>query len=453
MRSVSRPRQKPLTWSHASSQKEEEEFSVLDLLLIGGLLLLFLPWAVRMVTQWTGALAGLKVMHLNVAGAAILITFAGVSWLTGRLHLGMLRPGFRLWYGYLCVWGVWMAAWGYIQGPPPIVLLEELCAMSLFLVGVAVGTSTRNWKRIDQVFPIGLGLIGIPVVIAGIKVVGSFSPDDLKKGLVYSASAILATSTFFVLAPQRVHSQWKRNLASAAFFLYGACQFLFAKRAPLIRVLFVFLLGYWVIPGWTGGKRFGRRVVGILLLGIAVTLGATMAGGRGWESLEVRFEKLIAFSSIVVAPEESDLWEDPSADNETFRLKEVGYFFDGMSPLQRLVGAGLGSYTRDYRVAGNWTVRTGDSGPVVGGKTTTHIGMFWAFFKGGAVYFIVFHLGVLAVLFQLKHFKGNLFKLNAWGFILTYLLFSMAEGFWMSSGAELTTFLMGASIGALISQE
>lgn len=90
---------------------------------------------------------------------------------------------------------------------------------------------------------------------------------------------------------------------------------------------------------------------------------------------------------------------------------------------------------------------------LIAGKSMTHVGMFWAFFKGGAPYFIFFHLGVVGALMGLRRVKGDPMKLSAWAFVFTYLLFSMMEGFWMNPGTEATTFLMGASLGALVTRE
>ncbi|MBI4508418.1 MAG: hypothetical protein HY698_02200 [Deltaproteobacteria bacterium] len=389
-------------------------------------------------------------MHLNVAATCLLAASFAASLLAGRFRFTAILPLFRPWYGFLLLWGGWMAASGWIDGQPELAYIADLCATLLFVLGIAIGTSSAGWKIIDSVYPLGLGLLGIPVVLAGIKLVGVSSREDLLARLVYTASVILIPTTYFVLVPSRLGSALHRQFVSWAFLLYGVCQFLFAKRAPLSRVIVVFFFAYWLIPGWTGRHRKWRRLVGLLILGTAVLVSS---GDERGHEVRSRFEKLSVLSDIVDSDHRyDDVWAASDAENETFRFREVGYFYDGMTRSQTWLGTGLGGYSSHELVAVRTFVGT-LSGDLIPGSTAAHIGMFWAFHKGGAIFFTIFYAGVVVALWRFGKVLKNPLKLNAWAFVFIYLLFSMAEGFWMTPGVEATTFLVGASMGALVTRE
>lgn len=420
---------------------------------MGGVCTLFFPWAVRMVTEWTGYLAGLKIIYFNVLGTFLLLAYTVASLLKGRFSFRSLRPNYQIWYGYLCLWGIWMVVWGFIGHPPMQNFVGEVSSMALFLVGIPVGISSRNWNYLDKLIPICLGFVGIPVVLAGLLVAGGLSsPDYLKASLVYKASVVLIPSTFYVLVSTRLRSKLCRSFAVIAFLLYGVSQYLFAKRATLIRVFVVFVFAYWIIPYWTRQGQVVRRTSCLLVLGVAIAMGAVIAGGERWDAVSERFEKLSALKNLITNPMSSDIWEDPQSENEVFRFKEVGYFYSDMTMVEKLFGRGLGSYSRAPMLIEDWTVNAGNDEAPIEGKSTTHIGMFWAFFKGGAPYFLLFHIGILSALGRSNCIRYDPLRLNAWAFVFIYLVFSLFEGFWMAPGVELITFLMGASVGVLMAE-
>jgi hypothetical protein len=346
-----------------------------------------------------------------------------------------------------------MAVWGYFGDPPVPTFVGEVCSMALFLVGIPIGISTRNWNHLDKLIPIGLGLVGIPVVLAGMVAAKELSsPEDLKAGLVYTASVILIPSTFYILMLKRLRSKLRSIVVTAAFLVYSVSQFLFAKRAPLVRVFVVFAFAFWIIPRWTRQRLVAQRAAGMLLIGIVVAMGAAITGGEGWDSTVERFEKLTALRSVIANPLNPETWGDSQSESEVFRFQEVGFFYSDMTAAEKLLGSGLGSYTKAPMLIQDWTVDISEEGGPIAGKSTTHIGMFWAFFKGGAPYFLIFYIGILFALGGLNRILGDPLKLNAWVFVFIHLIFSLFEGFWMAPGVELTTFLVGASVGVLIAE-
>ena len=75
--------------------------------------------------------------------------------------------------------------------------------------------------------------------------------------------------------------------------------------------------------------------------------------------------------------------------------------------------------------------------------------MFWAYFKGGVFYWLIYYSGIIALLFSYRRFRADPLSLACWAFLLGLVLFQVMEGHWMLQGLELTALLVGASIGRL----
>ncbi|OGC42513.1 hypothetical protein A2Y85_00680 [candidate division WOR-3 bacterium RBG_13_43_14] len=404
-----------------------------------GLGLLFLPWALRIVSYMYGVIEYIKVSHLNVLGT-IIIGFGTILYLlTGQSQIKDIPKGYRLWFISVSLWILWMLVLGIIKQYPWVIILQETCGVTLFLSGVIYGISRDEGHVLDFIYPKGMLWIGVPIIIAGIYLADDVSLEYLRRSYAYDASLMLMPATFFILYMNRIKSKYTKACIWISFFTYAISQFIFAKRAPMLRVIIFLSIGLFLMPSWLGKSR--SRTSNVLLLIAFLLLFIVMVNLLNVEAFDTFLKRIGGFGAF---------WGDISSTEEheleMFRLTEIGIFFENMDLKDIIYGTGIGSFVVDPRLEG-WELNVGYFGDMIEGKNVLHIGLFWSFFKGGMLFFLLFNIGIIYILSSFKKFLIKPIAINCWAFLFIMFLFSFIEGFWMQPGVELTTFLVGASVG------
>ena len=415
-----------------------------------GVLVLFLPWPVRLITEMTGRFSSLKVTHLNLLAALILGSVAARAFLRGIAGASLIRRHYRFWYATLAYLAVGMLGQGLFHKAPAVLLMQELIPVILFGAGLVLGLRRVLCKRIVLSYLYGATFIGIPVIVIGISRVGSLAAADLLSGLVYTTSAILVPSTFFAFLFFARVTPRQLFMGAASLSVYAASQILFVKRAPTLRIAVALVIAL-AIGGTVRRRRVSQfMAMGALLLGgLALAVG-TSAGRTAVSHLGTRLGMLDAIPAIVM-PDLRGPGLSGDLRSESFRAREVVIFLDNMNRLERVIGMGLGSYVVDPRLNESAVLESTES--PVQGKASLHIGMFWAVVKGGWILFVILYGGIVAVILSRNRFRSDDLANTCWAFVLLTALFSAVEGLWMQPGVELTTFLMGASVACCISSD
>ncbi len=412
-----------------------------------GVWALFLAGSIRTISYYTGSFVDIRVSHL-VALGIVLIGFATVVSLPGKLlGLSAFRPTYRGWVAALTLASFGMALLGVIKDNPILYVGLESLTVASFLLGILWGARVENWKTIEPVYLYGLLLIALPIVMWGLLSSPGWNPRVLRFQPVYQAQHLLMPAAFFVLLASM---RWKRLyvVGGVAFLVYTLLQVLLEKRAPIMRIAFFAALV--LVVHYVGGVVRSRNrkqasmylpafVMAVFLAGVLAILLLVR-----FTDIEDRFALLVPMldqlSEIVVNPLQAQ-------DEQAFRLLEVGVIHSNMSTLERLFGVGLGGFVYDPVFLG-WAIDV-EGQPVAGVRGSVHIGMFWAYFKGGVLYWLIYYSGIFALLLSYRRFRNDSLSLACWAFLLGMVVFQVMEGHWMLQGLELTALLVGACIGRL----
>lgn len=408
--------------------------------LIGlGVGLLFFPWGVRMASYLFDVLENVTVSHINVIGTVIVAFGAALYISTGQTQIRNIPKIYRTWFLLVTVWMSWIIILGLVKRYPWVVVVQETCAVILFLSGVIYGISSDEGRALDSIYPKGMFWIGVPIMTIGFYLAEDTSLWLLRKSFAYEASILLIPSTFFILCLDRIKSLYTKIYAWASVLAYTLSQVLFAKRAPILRIFAALWIGLVLMPSWLGKSRF--RTSNLLLAG-SVLIPILTVAVLNVEAFETSFERFRGFGAFVGAT--SSTYEE--SESEMFRLRELGIFIENMSLQEIIFGTGIGSFVVDPRLTG-WEITVGPAGDTIEGKNVMHIGLSWSFYKGGLLFFLLFNIGIICILFRFRQFKRNPMAMNCWAFLLLMFLFSFVEGLSMQPGTELITFLVGACVG------
>ena len=416
-----------------------------------GVGVLTLPWPVRMATEFLPILDAVKVTMLNIVAVALLAVAAlELDW-SGRGGRMRFPPFYRIWFGATLTWFGVGILYGIIRGNPWLLIIQEGIPLVLFSAGVVIGSIRGAWPYLEQSYLMLLLILAVPLYIVSVLHVGAFNPIELRRSIVYPASAVFIPSMFFLLTVGRSYATWAKVGAYIGFAAYIIGQGLVVKRAPLMRAALAYLLGLLVIPLWTGRERMQRVVLfSISATAIIVALAVTPLGRLSWQMVSHRFESLDAVPAFFLGTGGTTEVQG-NVRGEMFRLTEVGIFLDNMSFLEKVVGIGVGGYVVDDRLD-RWMVNLGE-GSRTYGRNSLHIGILAPMIKLGFPFFIFFHLPIFVLLFRWGRFLREPLLGGCWAFLLIVVLFSFIEGFWLQPGVELTTLLVGASVGFLMAEE
>ncbi len=408
---------------------------------------LFLAGSIRTISYFTGDFVDVRVSYLSALGIG-LIGIATVVSLPGRqLGLTAFRPAYRGWVAALMVASLGMAFLGVIKENPILYIALEGLTVASFLLGILWGARPQSWKTIEPAYLYGFLLIALPIIMWGLLGSPGWNPRVLRFQPVYQAQHLLMPAAFFVLL---AGIRWKRLYAigGVAFLVYALLQVLLEKRAPLLRILFFAALV--LVVHYVGGVARSRNRKQASMYLPAVVMAAFLAGVLTilllvrFTNIEDRFALLVPmldqFSEFVLNPLEA-------RDEQAFRLLEVGVIHSNMDTLERLFGVGLGGFVYDP-VFLSWSIDV-EGQPVAGVRGSVHIGLFWAYFKGGVLYWLIYYSGIIALLLSYRRFRKDALSLACWAFLLGMVLFQVMEGHWMLQSLELTALLVGACIGRL----
>lgn len=389
-------------------------------------------------------MTGVRITEVYLVAAVVLAAAAAGSLVSGRTPVRLLSASWQIWLGYLTVASIAMVFVGVLRTNPSIVLLQEAIVLVIFLSGITLGASFYNWPTIEKSMLATMTLLGMTTVALGLITVGNLDVTMLRRATVYSASIVLMPGTFFATCLARLKSRRAVLLAVITFITWTILQVLFLKRAPLLRAGATVALGLFFLPPIIRRQRFAIWLGAFLIaLFAGSALFMTDTGRRLRDSVMQRFQVLDVIGAYVEGVRYIE--ETERYDLETFRFREVSMMLDNMSWNQRLYGIGTGGYISDPRLS-DWEVAAGDR-VIPSAKSAVHVGVFWAFLKGGLIFFVLFHTGLLALLAQWRRLRDDPLAVNCLVFIGINLAFSLLEGFWMQPGAEGFTFMVGAAVG------
>jgi hypothetical protein len=293
----------------------------------------------------------------------------------------------------------------------------------------------------------------IPIFLLGFFSVEFWYADILIRSQVYVTQLLLTPASFFLLRLGDYWGQGKRRhfLAWGIIFINViniTAQVFFANRLPFIRGIFFALVWMLIFPAYYKARISFRKVIILVVFMIGISFSIVAFEPPVWNHLANRFKSYTPVVLSVVNGEDVStvFYQYP---DETKRLQEVITIFKLMDTSEILIGTGLGGYKIDTSFQ-NWLLEI--SGYLVPARTNVHMGIFWAFFKGGIMFWLILYSGVLALVFSYKHFQSNTLNLACWAFVMGLLFFSVFEGLWMQPGIETTTFLVGACLGRCASE-
>lgn len=410
------------------------------------ILLYFAAGSVRTISQLTGAFESVRSAHLALAGLMFLIPAVLLDTVGRKVGLRRFRGWSRWWVLGLLMYAILMAVIGILNTNPWLFILWDGEVIAVFLSGLFLGARTWNWPTLDRAYARFLTAIAGPITVLGLLSAPELLRDVLRVQPVYRTASLLIPATFFLMNVERQPNRVLRAGVVTAFFLYLIEQVLFAKRLPFLRALFFLLMAQFVLP--VRAQRFRLRrlapavLVGLLILVVGLT---TTSGEQAVANYATRMRIL---GEIATASLRGDREVFPTDyASEFYRFQEAGIILTRMSWWQRLIGSGLGGSVADSRFeAWDW-VEPSENVPV---RAYAHMGVVWAFLKGGAVFWAFFYAGILIVLISYRKFRGDSLDLACWAFLLGNVLFHVLEGLWMLPGLELTSLLVGASIGRCI---
>jgi hypothetical protein len=428
----------------AVSNTRRISLDLFNLTLGVGIALLMLPWAIRSFSEQTGMLTQVRITPVLLAGTLLLMFCAMNSLLSGRTPIRQLTPAYQVWVAFLAVFFASMVFIGILRSNPVVLMVQEGLVLAIFLSGLILGASERNWRSIDRGTVTSLALIGIPAVIMGYMTIGSMDMVLLRRGTIYSASVILLPATFYMLALPRLRSRRLVFIAVLAFATWTVLQLLFLKRAPLLRAGATVGLSLLFLPIAWRSKRFALWLgTGVMAISAASLLFISESGRELRDSMLERFEVFDLVEQFVVGA--TVVQSTERYDVETFRFREASIMIDHMTWPERIYGIGAGGYISAPELA-QWDLSLGDR-IIPSAKNALHVGAFWSFVKGGVILFIAFQVGLIVLLVSWSRMRNDPLAVNCWVFVALNFAFSFLEGFWMQPASEGLTFMMGAAIG------
>lgn len=363
-----------------------------------GVSLLLLPFLFLAISHYLSPQASLRVLRFKSSSRAALIFF--------YVHI--------------------LVVYGFLAGNDPNIIIQEYWTAWIVLFAYCLSADEKIWQLFEG------PLLWIFLLFALLVFLGTHYIQENLQSLMYHNNVIGRTTTtvaynispildiwpfLFLLLFFKKNKNKKTVITYLPFIVYLYFQLFFLKRAPSVRAimyLIVALLGYMYIYGDT---RIFLKLFGIFALTVLVLFYFMPP------DLIIRFKT-----------------EDHARQEEAINM------FTQLSPLEHLVGKGLGGYYNLDRGGGIITINNKGQQ----GKYVTHIGAAYPYLKGGILFFllVVTHVAQ-TIIYAFIHLKRlNRYQQASLLFLIVYSVFRLIEGPF-SPGAIFDATLFGMSMGCL----
>lgn len=356
-------------------------------------------------------------------------------------------------YVFFILFSLFLFVMGLFKGNPITFWLIDSASYFVFICFIFIGTSRVFWDD--------LMIVGIPILIAAIIVnaitvtifIPTYHVQETNTFELTSAArmarSILAYETQWALSLWSIFllTAYKRKGFSFLWIIISVVllfmlQILFQKRSPSVRIVFFIATFLFIIPLYLKSdslKKLVKKRKRFLYAGIAVGV-LLVANTLNVELIVNQFESLMdrlgGNAGNITGSYDKGFLGVFTSDNE--RLIEVFQMFEDFNMIDFFIGKSYGGFYREHFV-------------FFVDKTTTHIGIFNIFLKGGLIYFITYFAIVLIPLLYHKFHKNSMLTIACFYYIILTTLFQLVEGWFYYASNAFECIVYAAAIGCLTS--